>query len=523
MIPSTAAAVAALLALPTERPSLIVAPAVENERPTVEVTSTTVSGWHAGDAGYGDLFERLNLTTSLGSMQLGLRGDSASFIRPPSPAVAGRYTLEKIWLTWTGRSLELVAGDAYISFGRGLALSLRKVDELGLDTTLRGVKALVHGDRMGGTLAAGITNTNNVDEASGKSIDDPRDAIAAARVELTTPNGITLGAHGTAVAFHHPLSLAETGNYDDRYLQFGPTIDAPRLTDWLGIYLEGIGQIRRTEADPGGSPAYGAYGAATADFGRIALLMEGKAYGALAPVKPRVERPEFATIAYNNPPTVERLLQILENPQRDIVGGRLRVEWRATPDISFYVNGGLFHDAQGYADPTRVGDIVPGTIYDPYVGLEARAPDGRSWLLASAGSRLVFLNGSQVLVRRDSHLEVDAARSLGGSWSATLHAIHEERLKYESALLNRHFREGTTLLGVRRSPWGSVAIGYDYTTDPTQPRRDYWNGNAEWNITASSSVRLFVGGTRGGLRCVSGVCRVFPPFEGVKVSATIRF
>jgi len=28
---------------------------------------------------------------------------------------------------------------------------------------------------------------------------------------------------------------------------------------------------------------------------------------------------------------------------------------------------------------------------------------------------------------------------------------------------------------------------------------------------------------RGGLKCVSGVCRVLPPFEGVKLSATLRF
>jgi len=44
-----------------------------------------------------------------------------------------------------------------------------------------------------------------------------------------------------------------------------------------------------------------------------------------------------------------------------------------------------------------------------------------------------------------------------------------------------------------------------------------------WDITSSSSLRLFAGSARGGLRCVSGVCRVFPPFEGVKLTATLRF
>jgi hypothetical protein len=39
----------------------------------------------------------------------------------------------------------------------------------------------------------------------------------------------------------------------------------------------------------------------------------------------------------------------------------------------------------------------------------------------------------------------------------------------------------------------------------------------------SSNLRLFVGEARGGLKCVSGVCRLFPPFQGVKLTATVRF
>ena len=34
---------------------------------------------------------------------------------------------------------------------------------------------------------------------------------------------------------------------------------------------------------------------------------------------------------------------------------------------------------------------------------------------------------------------------------------------------------------------------------------------------------LLLGSTRGGLRCVSGVCRVFPPFEGARLTAVLRF
>lgn len=505
------------------QPDVAVTSSAEHMRPSVEVTSTTVSGWHANGPGYGDLFERLNMTGTIGATQVGLRLDTATFMRPPSDAVEDRYSLEKTWLTWTGRSVDLVAGDSYISFGRGLSLSLRKVDELGLDTTIRGAKVLLHGDRLGGMLALGITNVQNVEEATGKSIDDPRDIVAATRLELTLPGGVTGGAHGSAIAFDSPVSLAAGERYFDRYFQGGPTIDAPRLTDWLSVYAEGVAQVRRTSAEKGAPSGYGVYGAASADFGYVAVLVEGKAYGDLSPVKPRVDRPEFAMIAYNNPPTAERLLQLLENPQRDIAGGRIRGEWRATPNLSVFMNYGLFYDAQGYSDPAVVGVVRPGLIHDPYGGIEARTPDGRSWVSASVGSRLVVLDQRKTLVRQDSHLEIDGALTLGGRWSATLHALDDERLKYESALLDRRFREGSVLVGLRRAQWGGIAAGYDYTTDSTQPRRDYWNANAEWNVTDSSSLRVLAGATRGGLRCVSGVCRTFPPFEGIKVSITLRF
>jgi hypothetical protein len=487
----------------------------------LEVTSTTLGGWHSGTAGYGELFERLNVAGGFEAWRLGLRLDTATFARASSPAIADRYTLEKASIAWTGRSIELVAGDAYVSFGRGLALSLRKIDELGVDTTLRGAKVLVHRGRLGGTLVAGYTNPNNVDEASGKSIDDPRDLIAGLRLDGSVGAGVTLGAHATVVAFRRPLGLSPGGSYQDRYLQVGPTLDAPSLTSWLGIYLEGIGQVRRTAA-PGSALGFGAYGSATVYAGRATVLVEGKAYGALEPIKPQVPRAEFSTVAYNNPPTVERLAQRLENPQKDVAGARLRFDWAFSPSLVGYASYGVFRDWQGYADPAEVGSFRPASIHDPYLGVEARAADGRSWLLASGGWRVVVLDRSGALVRGDAHLEVDATQALVGRWSATAHAELDRRSKNESPLLDQRFTEATFLAAVRLTPWGSLALGHDYTGDPTQPRRHHWNGTLEWNITTSSSLRLLVGGTRGGLRCVSGVCRVFPAFEGVRLTTTIR-
>ena len=49
-----------------------------------------------------------------------------------------RILPEKAFLTWSGDGWSATAGDVYTSWGQGLVLNLKKVDELGVDTPLRG-------------------------------------------------------------------------------------------------------------------------------------------------------------------------------------------------------------------------------------------------------------------------------------------------------------------------------------------------------------------------------------------------
>ena len=51
----------------------------------------------------------------------------------------------------------------------------------------------------------------------------------------------------------------------------------------------------------------------------------------------------------------------------------------------------------------------------------------------------------------------------------------------------------------------------------------YFNAQVGYHFTTDSSLSLFVGQRRGALRCVGGICRIFPPFEGASLDAVVRF
>ncbi|HWM87519.1 MAG TPA: DUF6029 family protein [Kofleriaceae bacterium] len=496
-------------------------PAAHRFELPVDVTASMTAGWRS-DRDYGEMLGRLNLSRQLAPWHASVRLDTSTFVDAPDPGIEDRYTVEKASAGWRGRSLDVIAGDAYVSFGRGLALSLRKLDELGIDTTLRGAKLLVHHGPAAGTVAFGYANINNVDEATSTSVDDPYDLIGGAQGQVLVADRVNLGAYGAAVLFHDPLGLVPTDRYTDRSFQYGVTVDAPRATQRFGFYLEAMGQEVTSEPTAQHPRGFALYGSATGYLGKATLLFEGKAYGDLTPLSPNLGAPAFDAVSYSSPPTVERVQQTIENPATEIAGGRVRLDWSFSPALLAYVNYGAFRDWHGYSDPDS-GDIEAGTIHDPYAGLEARWDQARSWAIASAGWRVVLLDTEGGAVRRDGHVEVDVSQALDARWSITARALHEERLVHESALLEEDFRQGTLSAGFRLRPSLTVAGGYDYTTEPTQPRRDYLNASIGWDFTPSSGLRLLVGSARGGLKCISGVCRVLPPFEGVKLSATLRF
>ena len=134
-----------------------------------------------------DIQSRLNVDLGWRRFRAFTRFDTAAYSDRPAGALRARrdhavnlrsrfcqnpFYVEKWGIEYNGRAVEAVLGDFYVSFGRGMVLSIRKIDELGIDTTLRGGKFVYHEVDVAATLVLGVTNMQNVDEATGRTISD---------------------------------------------------------------------------------------------------------------------------------------------------------------------------------------------------------------------------------------------------------------------------------------------------------------------------------------------------------------
>ncbi len=80
----------------------------------------------------------------------------------------------KLFVAYQQPSFEVTAGDFYVQLGRGLVFSVRKIDELSIDTTVRGGKVAFDrnfGDvHLGAIAFAGQMNPVRLDETTGRRL-----------------------------------------------------------------------------------------------------------------------------------------------------------------------------------------------------------------------------------------------------------------------------------------------------------------------------------------------------------------
>ena len=635
MIPRRAPlAIAAILAVCSEA-----IPASADDvfgEPSGTVTETTVFRYHFDnrntdplDDEYGEWVNRLNGQATSGRFTLSLRVDSAMFFHTPNPNELARadaskppaegevreptFLLDqtntygtrlsdryvnvvypaKFALRYKSRHVESTVGDYYVQLGKGLVLSLRKIDELAADTTLRGGIVRVTpelGDlKLEATALAGASNPVRIDDVSGRLLSqrtsgfaeqlaypivptpnetdyvrkpEPTfapDVILGGQVEAGT-KAFQVGVRGVQLTrTDAPFLTGDTAvasRNAKRILMGSVSINVPVIADHGSFYAEVAGQKLddfgpRANTDLMGalSSGYGAYVLGTFYHGPVTVSLEGKHNHQLFPLTANTDpsAPEFSTLQYNVPPTTEPITSDTQFGLFNVcvTGGRGRVNYRVAQDTIVHASLGRYRtysersercgqerraEADG-SEGERIGKSaeIRNDVWDPFVGTEIMYEGGRSHFMTTTGVRFddsgepQSFPGAQGLTRvyyREHYVRYMLSKTIWGPWSGEIVGFH--RFRYEPARSRDPWREGENYVSASYSPTWLFALGYEYSTEGGD-RVDFYNGMVQFRPTTDSTLRAFVGQTRPALRCVSGLCRQFPAFEGAKLEGIFTF
>jgi len=292
---------------------------------------------------------------------------------------------ERLTLRWEPGDWTIEAGDSQIVFGRGLALSFRKVDLLGIDNALRGGHVRYRGSNFRFGLHGGVANPQNVDPLDLSIIREPEDIVIGSNLGVTMPGPVPIqfGVHAVRVWFEDVASGdgISPARFRNRTVDVGGwSAEVPSLADGqLALYFEANG-LRRNQTLVGEEQVEtgrGVYGSAQLQLTNLTLLVEWKDYTNFL-VAPETAEP-FARRIYNASPPVE-----YDGPQRlrgigNQRGGAIRMDYAFLPGPwSFGLNTALYASTRRRASTRSTGTSRP-TRGRPW-------PSGRSTAATSTGA-----------------------------------------------------------------------------------------------------------------------------------------
>jgi hypothetical protein len=565
-------------------------------------------GTRAND-GFGLVYNRLSLQATAGPFSLGVRVDNVWFYASPNATqlaldltreadpqnppgyfrsklseagleLSNRYIdwvyPAKYFLTYSRPGLEATLGDASAQLGRGIVLSVRKRDELGSDTTIRGAR--VSWSTRGATALkltalGGELNPLRIDEASGRylGVRGSRDAfatfseagmpraiatdfapltgacrtsptcgyapdrIAAGQLELSGERW-KLSSQGSVLLRDQPLS-ADLVRSAGRIVTLSQAVELSRVLPDFSLYGElAFQRLSERPLPTPLEPGYGIYVSASYTPKNAALTLEARHYRRLFPLSGNVKLAragEFSSLAYNQVPTTEpeETDTEFENMNTCVSGARLRGDFtlrrgvRALGSAAHYLT---------YAESTenatcRAGSELLNRVSDVSSGFALDSRDRREHFELVLGGRLdqserelVLADGAvSQLFYGEGYLRHQLELPLSDELSVSLTGRHRRRAQAQGGP-GVPWSEGDEVLGLEWGERSSLGLGAEYDTRPGVPHR-YFNLELSHRPTPSSRVALFAGQRRGALRCVGGICRLYPPFEGVRLDVAWRF
>jgi len=489
----------------------------------------------------------------------------------------------KVSASWSTPELELTAGDFPAQLGRGVVLSLRKEDALASDTTLRGARGAARlragGLSIRGTVLGGTTNPLRLDPATGRFLGTTgavQDGIATV-TELGMPRAVRGPFDRAAVPTYAPdtiaaaelaggaraLELGVRGSLlarslvarSGREVALSPgaarsaarigtgsvSLSAPDLWGAGSANLEVAGQTleQGRGVDAGALPrgGHGAFATIVTLAGPLTLTTELRHTRRLFPLLANVDlsrAPEASALQWSSAPTTEAFWvdTEFENFATCVSGGRARADVALARGRSVFAWVGRHETwAESVANERCRTDPSNGnSVWDLATGFELGFAGGRGRGTFTVGTRsdqagrpLATADGSgttrvfyqEAYVRHDLHVP------LGGAVALELSGWDRHRVQTLGGP-GAPWVELLHTVGVNVGERWTVAATADGTTDPRVPPT-YFGLSGTFRRGAALAATLTAGQRRGGQRCVSGVCRMEPPFEGVRADLSLRY
>lgn len=492
--------------------------------------------------------------------------------------------LERATVRLDTKHVSAYGGDFNVNMGRGLGLSVRKIDEIGVDATIKGGRVDLRTKPIRATAIAGLANRQNSDFATRQLIPDPgyaaksytfsqdaneagcdvdgaidpdtgnplwticSDLVAGGRVEVPLPGRVDVGANYVYLDFGDEV----TAGIDEYLHQFGGDVGRARIGGVWDTFIGASGLLRNpnlagTEFEAQAYNGYSVYNSNTFYAGTTTVLLEGKHYrDYLMAVS------QNALLQYTENPTLEREDQQVPG-NLNATGGRVRVDhtWRER-GLTVFGNTLAYAYAQnGRQDQFELEDSEGLLATHNFAGVIYRKPKSDLVVQASAGYRHErWLReptpGEGALKRRFPHAEfyvtVPVART--GNLVHALSFRGEGRWENFITVGQREdFFRGLFTVGYSMSPWFSITFLQGIDTELPTPqgetsltdeecsgglgsscRPHLWPGmQAQINFWGSSFMRIFAGRQVGGRVCVNGSCRTLPDFEGVRSELVFSF
>ena len=596
---------------------------------TVDITETAIVNYNFDnrnnsgiDDNWGTWINRLNLQAQWYRFVLGMRLDSSLFFSTPDPndlaeddvanwapspgnpdppdlydttfvygrELSNRYRNlaypSKIYFSYSTPEIEATIGDVYAQFGRGLVLSVRKVDELSVDTTIRGGRfsyrlPMPKGSKLKVSGVGGYLNPLRVDESTGRVLEAPSswyfagmpvpretayianprptfvpDRLVGASIE-GGPNQAIFGVHGVILDRPDRCGLPDSpdvctpyGNQNARgagqVRNASVSVSVPDIYDHGSFYLEIAAQQQRNQSPPNSADqasglyrtsaddvnGFAAYASLSGYRGPFSLSAEGKHYRKFFPLTANIDANgpvnEFSLVQYSAPPTTLPVYVDTEGNffNTCVTGGRARLDARVTDDFLAYGWLGRYATwgETGTAE-CKVERDNRNDVWDVAVGIEATFEQKKTHTFVWMGARDDALavadpNTGLSVYYREGYVRFDLLKHIVRKYYVQTQGT--VRLRHNVAETPNPWWEGEAYAAFQWNPYITASFGYEFLTQEGYPR-NYFNGSIHWQVDSDKSLRIFVGQQRGALRCISGVCREFAPFEGAKAEAVVRF